>query len=259
VDIVTGPEVSLSLFYLVPVAFVAWTLHLRTAMAFGVLSGVVLFVADRWSGATYSRSWIPYVNAIFRTGIFVAMTWVISSLRSTLDRERSHARTDPVTGLYNRRQFLELAEIERERAVRYGHPITLAYVDLDGFKSINDRLGHAEGDVVLRRTAEAIRDNVRSSDIVGRLGGDEFAVLFPETDAGPADVAVAKVHDCIGSVPQSGGATIGFVTFESPPRSVEAMVARADRVMYQAKTSDPGTIGHEVADGRSQSAEPLQG
>jgi diguanylate cyclase (GGDEF)-like protein len=249
VDVLTGPEISLSFFYLLPVALVAWTMGLGLAIAFAVVGGAVLFMSDRLAEASYTSDWIPYLNAVFRTGIFVAMACVVSSLHATLVRERSLAREDAVTGTATRRRFFELAELERERAARYGHPITLAYVDLDGFKSVNDRLGHAEGDVLLRLAAQAIQDNVRSSDIVGRLGGDEFGILFPQIEPDQADAAVRKIHTCIQSVHASVGASVGFVTFQSPPPSVEDMVAWGDRLMYRAKADGPGGISRQYVSG----------
>ena len=95
---------------------------------------------------------------------------------------RASSRSDPLTGVANSRVFLELLKREIARARRYKRPLTLAYLDLDNFKSVNDILGHAMGDKVLQTVVSTVNANIRVTDVVGRLGGDEFVLLLPETD-----------------------------------------------------------------------------
>src|ERR671931_1475436 len=122
--------------------------------------------------------------------------WLASQAAVALDNARLHdivqrqAITDDLTGLVNRRRFIEALEAEIERARRFGSPLAIVLSDLDNFKQVNDEFGHHGGDVVLRAFADLIRSHVRDVDVSGRIGGEEFALLLPETDReGAARVA----------------------------------------------------------------------
>jgi diguanylate cyclase (GGDEF)-like protein len=117
-----------------------------------------------------------------------------SRLTSLLAKEHALARIGPLTTVPNRRAFYEALDKERLRSLRYRRPLTIAYLDLDNFKRINDSLGHAVGDELLVQVAAGLRSNLRASDYVGRLGGDEFGVLLPETDATAAKLVLRKLR-----------------------------------------------------------------
>lgn len=119
---------------------------------------------------------------------------VQQQLEAALIKEQELARIDPLTHVSNRRAFYELAEIEIVRARRNGCPLSVAYMDVDNFKFVNDDLGHATGDLVLVTIASTLRSELRASDIVARLGGDEFAILLPETDAESAQAVLDKLR-----------------------------------------------------------------
>jgi len=153
------------------------------------------------------------------------------------------ATTDPLTGLWNRRHFLEKAEEELHRAERYGRPVSAIMIDIDHFKQVNDRFGHAAGDVVLRRFSEVVRGSLRKSDGLGRLGGEEFAVMLPESDGARAMVAAETIRREVAAMPvlladgtelritASFGAAAAFRKGDS----VSALLGRADEALYAAK------------------------
>ena len=159
---------------------------------------------------------------------------------------RDISRTDGLTGLLNGRGFYEAAAVELARSSRYRHPLTVAYVDLDGFKGINDRFGHARGDEVLVAVALALRKACRSTDIVGRVGGDEFVMLFPETGRDAAEAALLKMRYRVEEATSHHGsrvtASIGAVSFAEPPTDVEALVHEADSVMYAVKAGGKNAL-----------------
>jgi diguanylate cyclase (GGDEF)-like protein len=166
--------------------------------------------------------------------------------RDWLRRERALSRTDGLTGLLNGRGFYEAAAVELARSSRYRHPLTIAYVDLDDFKAVNDRFGHARGDAVLVAVARALRRACRSTDLVGRLGGDEFVVLFPETGREAAEAALVKLRSRVQDAGSQDGATVtasvGSVSFAQAPTDVEVLVHEADTAMYAVKASGKNAL-----------------
>ena len=157
-------------------------------------------------------------------------------------RERQFARRDALTGVANARAFLEAIDRELARMRRTASPLILAYVDLDHFKKVNDSLGHAAGDELLREVAGRLTESLRSVDLVARLGGDEFALLLPDTDAAAGGIALERCHEAVRAavrntpgLPADVGATIGAIVFRHAPPSAEAAIRAADDRMYRAK------------------------
>ena len=119
------------------------------------------------------------------------------------------------------------------------HPFTLAYIDLDNFKTVNDQLGHATGDQVLRTVVSSVKKNIRRTDIVARLGGDEFALLLPETNQESARVVLSKIQDGLLEEMRKNNwpvtFSIGVLTCRVAPPSTDALVSMADELMYSVK------------------------
>jgi diguanylate cyclase (GGDEF)-like protein len=163
-----------------------------------------------------------------------------SRLKALLAKEHELARIDPLTTVPNRRAFYEALDKERVRSVRYRRPFTIAYIDLDNFKRVNDSLGHAVGDELLVHVAAGLRSNLRASDFVGRLGGDEFAALLPETDATAAKLVLCKLRLRLLEEMKAHSwqvtFSIGAATFLDPPDSLDVIVRVADETMYAIKT-----------------------
>ncbi len=163
-------------------------------------------------------------------------------LSKELSRARLMSMTDELTGLPNRRAFVNRLADEVARVQRYGSLLSLAIIDLDSFKAVNDRYGHPAGDAVLRCYADDIFSVFRHHDLVARYGGEEFAVLFPNTDSDGAERALYKVRGRAGALLcRTGDAEIplpsfsaGLATYESG-ESPQAFIERADHALYRAK------------------------
>lgn len=241
IDIGTGFELSFSIFYLGPVALATWYGSRRIGIVTAIVAGCMWYLSDLAAGATYSHPAIPVWNTLVRLGFFLITATLLSSVRVRFDVERRFARTDTLTGVLNRRAFEERLELALALAARERRAIALAYVDVDDFKQVNDRRGHAEGDRVLVTIARALAGSIRRTDAVARLGGDEFALLLSSTEPAGARQLLDKIARSLREVSRSAGleitCSIGAVTFGTPPSSAAAAIAAADALMYKAKRS----------------------
>jgi diguanylate cyclase (GGDEF)-like protein len=163
--------------------------------------------------------------------------------RLDLTAELEHlAATDMLTGLPNRRQLMAAMDVETSRAGRTGRPLSLALIDIDHFKRVNDRHGHPSGDAVLCQVAEVLREVTRGGDVLGRFGGEEFAVLMPETEIEQAQWASERLRKAIeGREMRFPGGGSGHVTVSTGvallagDEDCDQLVSRADAALYQAK------------------------
>ncbi|MBL8553802.1 MAG: GGDEF domain-containing protein [Phenylobacterium sp.] len=165
----------------------------------------------------------------------------VGRLKARLTQAEDLADRDALTPLLNRRAFVrELARV-RTFAERYGAAASLVYFDLDGFKAVNDRLGHAAGDTVLKAVAERLVASVRESDVVGRMGGDEFAVILVQADQAVAEAKAASLADALERDPITVAGQAARIRLSYGVREIaadadtEALVAEADAAMFAAK------------------------
>ncbi len=245
-----GPEISSTIFYLIPIVLVTWFTRRSIGFIFSILSALTWLIADLTSGTTHLNSDIPYWNGVARLSSFFILTFVLSTLKNTLRQEKEYSRIDFLTGIRNRRYFIELVNMEINRARRYEHPFTMVCIDLDNFKTVNDCFGHSTGDILLRLVACTIQQNIRATDTVARLGGDEFAILLPETGRNVAEVILQKVQKISLDLLRKHGwpvtLSIGVVTFTSSPSTVDETLRISDQLMYTAKNNGKNSIRYEV-------------
>jgi diguanylate cyclase (GGDEF)-like protein len=172
-------------------------------------------------------------------------------LKSAIEKEKELSRMDFLTRVGNGRYFIELANMEINRARRNKHPLTVAYIDIDNFKMINDRSGHSTGDHLLQLVAYTIKNNIRLTDTVVRMGGDEFAILLPEAGPELAETIIRRVQKINLEMMQENGwpvtFSIGVVTFMTPPSSVDEILKRTDNLMYGAKNTGKNAIKYEIS------------
>jgi diguanylate cyclase (GGDEF)-like protein/PAS domain S-box-containing protein len=184
--------------------------------------------------------------------------WVVDDITRIKDQEerlRTLACTDYLTGVHNRRHFLELAGRELSRRQRHGGECAVLLIDLDRFKTVNDRLGHPAGDAVLKTFARRCCGTLRKIDIFGRLGGEEFAVFLPETGLEGGRVAAERIRqrmDGMETRTPGGNITatvsIGVASTECGGNSVEELITRADQVLYRAKRLGRNRVETEQGD-----------
>ncbi len=245
-----GPQLAFTVFYLIPILLVTWFTKRWIGFLFSVLSTLAWLIADLSAEATYFNLDIPYWNAVARLGSFFILTFILSELKTALKQEKEYSRIDFLTGIRNRRSFIELVDMEIHRIRRYEHPFTLVCIDLDNFKTVNDRFGHSTGDILLRLVARTLQQSIRATDTVARLGGDEFAILLPETGRNVAETILRKVRKINLDIMQRHGwpvtLSIGVVTFKSPPSTVDEALQISDQLMYDAKNNGKNRNQYEV-------------
>jgi diguanylate cyclase (GGDEF)-like protein len=193
-----------------------------------------------------------YNYAVAAAGLVLMILLTTSILSATRAHRRSvdlagelHslATTDALTGLPNRRQIMNALETEIQRAGRSGRPLTFALLDVDRFKSVNDRFGHPAGDEVLRAIADELREVTRGGDVLGRFGGEEFAIVMPETDIAEAQRACERLRSAIAerSVRLPDGSKVavtistGVAHLAGRSEMPAQFIARADAALYTAK------------------------
>jgi len=209
--------------YLLPVLFVTAAVGRRGGITVGVVAAAGWLLADYLPFADGAAAW-PQTCLTGALGLvgFLAASIILSLLVNALRREKEAARFDWLTGIANGRTFAEATELEIERGHQNHRPLSMAYIDVDNFKEVNDRFGHGVGDDVLRSVADTLKRNVRGTDVPARLGGDEFGVLLPEADEEAAGSVVSRATERLRSVfienrwPVS--ASVGLVSY--PPAAV---------------------------------------
>jgi diguanylate cyclase (GGDEF)-like protein len=178
---------------------------------------------------------------------------------------RQHlALTDSLKGTLKRKAFLQAVGKEIERAARTNRPFSVAYIDIDDFKKLNDACGHRTGDELLIEFVSTCNGHLSSSDAIGRMGGDEFALLLPETDEGTCEDTLGRLLSVCNAASWNARAmtfSIGALTCLRPPADIDAVILRADSLMYQVKRAGKVGMHHALYRNGSVSArddaEPL--
>jgi diguanylate cyclase (GGDEF)-like protein len=211
------------------------------------VAGVYPF--DPTTGAIFLLS-----NTIVAVGLAAVLNFYstymrrsISTLNVQAEQMTELAHTDPMTGLANRRWLMEQLGREFSRARRYRRPLSLLYLDLDGFKAINDRFGHLFGDEVLTGAGRSMKAVLRSTDLLARIGGDEFVVLLPETGIEGAHNVTAKLRKALTAYGQQLGPAVPSLSFcagvsqlRQDDATIDDILSRADEAQYLAKGTGPG-------------------
>ena len=249
-DYLLGPELSLSVFYTMPIMYVSWYGGKNPGLILVIVTTAIWLAADLGATNEYPGIWILAWNTFVRLCFFLIIWKLLTLVHEKLLLEESLADTDPLTGLANRRFFQEQLDREHLRAQRHPEPFTIAYLDLDNFKYVNDTMGHDIGDELLQVVAENLSINIRASDFAARLGGDEFAVLFPSLDSEAATSVLEKLQfDLLEKMNSKNWPvtfSIGVVTFSQVMDTSRDMIKMVDDLMYDVKKSGKNNIRHIV-------------
>ncbi len=246
-----GTYISLDVLYCLPIIQTARLAAIhdavrRTDTQTSTFVGIAVALA--WSATEAIIIWPTFpltaflLNAFTRSVVFT----VLGRVMLKLCRKSEYAHKDLLTGLANRVELLERLEIEQVRSERSNSPYSVLYLDIDQFKSLNDRYGHHVGDDALKTVADICRQSCREIDVVARVGGDEFILLLPDTDAEACDVLIKRIEDsstqAFSERSWQISLSIGQATKVGKTKQADWVIQLADQNMYEAKRFKQQTL-----------------
>ncbi|MFW2830677.1 GGDEF domain-containing protein [Sphingomonas sp. ID0503] len=249
VDYATGEHISLLLPYMALTVYAAWTLGERAGVVMAVAAGLTSPILNYVPLDIPSQLSLGVIawNAAARMVIMVVVALFVNALHDAILLERWRAETDTLTGALNKGAFHARMQGTIEAARRRGAALVLGYLDLDGFKGVNDGHGHSAGDLVLKAFADGVGGAVRHSDLFARIGGDEFVVLLtvPETAAG--DGAAEALHARLTRILRGTGfpvtCSMGAIIVDARQVSNgDSMLELADHLMYEVKRTGKNAL-----------------
>ncbi len=253
IDYLTGFRLRLTVLYLLPLLIFTWILGGFFGVMLSIVTVTVEAYIDVLSGRYVDNPQMLYWDWGAVLLGYALLVFGLSVLRRSLEEARFLSRKDALTGLVNKGGFYQVVNAELEQCRRYARTLSIAYIDCDNFKQVNDKFGHNVGDTLLRAIANIMQRKLRGSDLPGRLGGDEFAVMLPETNAEACHMVIESLQQRLLQEMQKNGwpvtFSIGIATFTRMPASIDHMISQADKLMYQVKNSSKGAIKQEVFSG----------
>ncbi len=237
-DFQTGVEIHFLLLYLIPIFFGSWFVSKRVGIHLAFFASLVWFVVDLLGGRSYSSAWIAYWNLLMRTGVFVLFAITQAQLRAKLDELSKLASHDFLTGLPNGHAFYQLTAKEMDRAFGL-EPMTLACIDISGFKWVNHRFGYPMGDQMMCAIAHTIKQHAPRPDLVGRLGGTSFAILLPNAGSDAASLILQRVQNALNDERRKFSQPLTFfisaVACTKAPRTLAELMYEADAQMTRMR------------------------
>jgi diguanylate cyclase (GGDEF)-like protein len=251
-DTITRYDISVSVLYLLPIILIAWYEGGVYAILMSIFSAITWATSDLVSRHIYSHITVRIWNTIMVLGMFLFVAYSIATVKKLFIKEREHADTDDLTGVANIKFFYEQARIEISRSVTNKRPLSLAYIDIDNLRHVNDTLGHIAGDYLLHEVARIMRSTLRSTDLISRLGGSKFAVLMPETTNENATVLIHKLQEHLLDVVKKNSWPVAFgtgvVTCDGLAYTLDELIAKAENLMKAARETGKNVVSSKILD-----------
>ncbi len=255
------PPLTFSLFYLIPVGLAAWCFEKQQALFSSLVALIFILGVRMTKPGSPALSFQYYWEVLSSLMVMLGAVYVVNALRDSLLREQRLSKTDRLTGVATSRYLFEMIDYEIQKAGRFGYPLSLISITLEGFNAVHDTMGHQTGDTLLSAMADIMKRSVRTVDLVGRLAGDEFAVLLPGGGMYQARGVAQRMRGNLADVVRENnwGITfsMGAVTHLAPTGSAQGLVGTAERLMHTARNNGKNSFLHEVV-GHSPEEESLR-
>ena len=243
--IATQAQFAFASLMLFPVIVGSWLSGRPGGWLLAVIGSALWGYADYLKGTIGDDTIIPFLNALVHLINYGIVVELVGRVMVLLQRESSTARTDRLTGLLNRRGFMEMAAQQVSAAERIASSVVIAFIDLDRFKQLNDTKGHEAGDAALREIGATLQKTKRASDICGRIGGDEFCIFAIDSTPAKSKEWANRLHEHLTKtldIHKPVGVSIGVAFFERMDRNLEEMLRLADETMYEVKHAEKGKV-----------------
>lgn len=243
-------NLSVQILYLIPIFWVSWVAGWKMGFLLSIGASFAEFLGFTLGKNAGISPPLLYWNVGSSLFLFLGAAYLTGSFQAIKQKNKEISQIDPLTGVPNGNCFFDRADMEIKRARRYPRPFTVAYLDIDHFRRVNEHFGHSIGDALLKTLADLLKTQLRATDTPARLGGDEFAILLPETGFEASQFAIRRIQKVLTDAMHKNGweitFTLGIVTFLHPPSHVDAMLNRVEHVMHSAKHSSKNHLRHEL-------------
>jgi len=244
-DLITGVEVHSLLLYLVPIFVASWFVSREVGVYLALFASLIWSAADSVGGHSYSSALMAYWNLLMRTAVLVLFAITQGQLRAKLDELSKLASRDFLTGLPNGHAFYQLAAKEMDRAFGL-EPMTLACIDIAGFRAVNHRFGYPIGDQMMCTIVHTIRQHVPRADLFGRLGGTSFAILLPNVALDGAHFILQRIQNALHENLRKYSHPLTFfisaIACTKAPRTVAELMHEADAQMMRIKGGNKDSL-----------------
>jgi diguanylate cyclase (GGDEF)-like protein len=242
IDHITPNEAIFSIMYLLPISLSAWLTGKRTGNLVALLCGTIWSFDNPRSKSIFILAW----NFFSITAAFLLVSILVAKVRQMLESEKKLASKDPLTGVMNMRAFSEVVDYEILRLQRENNAFSLAYLDLDNFKAVNDCYGHKMGDILLKSFVDCLTENLRKTDVVARAGGDEFILFFPDTGRDAVRVVLEKIQEKLSDLAEINRwpvtVSAGVMSCSQGGCTLDEIISAADKLMYEVKATGKNNI-----------------
>ena len=245
-----GGFITFSLIYLIPISLAVWFMNLSFGIVISLISMISWATVGIIKDNEFNNTLLFSATFIIKFGVYIYIVIVLNKLKISLSNAKKASRIDYLTNVVNRKALFEILNLELYKIKRNNNPLTIAYIDVDDFKQVNDNFGHKAGDKLLMKLSRIVYKNIRKTDTIARLGGDEFVIILPETDYETAKIVIEKVRKMISIMMKRNkwntSLSIGVGTFYNNHYNSGNIINLVDNLMYKVKKNKKNNVLYKI-------------